>query len=493
MGKRLGTFRAIYLVILCCIGSFLFSYDTGIVGGVLTLSSFQRDFRFTTANKTRVNSNCVSILQAGAFFGCFLIWPITARMGRRLSMMLSSLIFCLGGILQVINTHSIGCFYAGRVISGFGVGAATVLVPMYSAEMAPKNIRGQLGSCFQLFFAIGVMTSYWVVYAVTYNYKSSTIQWQLPVGIQMIPGGILGLGMFLIKESPRWLAKRGQNDKALESLIWVRGEDTPEVRAEFDEIFLSLEEEIRATEGLTWKEFLLPINRFRLFIVISMQLGVQLTGNTSLAYYAPQIFGTLGAGNSTLLITGFFGLVKVVAVTTFTLLVVGRIGRKTAFMGGAGAMGTFMLIIAIISATHPPVAGKISRASIASIVMVYSEAAAYNLSWGPVSWIYLSEIFPNRIREVGIAIGAAAQWLFNFMLSQITPYAIKNIGWRTFLMFAIFNYALIAYSYFILKETQGKSLEEMEQVFGAKGAPLDTELSKTADLGYAEEEERVRT
>lgn len=161
MGKQLGTFRAVYLVALCCIGSFLFSYDTGIVGGVLTLSSFQKDFRFSTADKTRVNSNCVSILQAGAFFGCFLIWPITARLGRRVSMMLSSLIFCLGGILQVIDTHSIGCFYAGRIISGFGVGAATVLVPMYSAEMAPKTIRGQLGSCFQLFFAIGVMTSYW--------------------------------------------------------------------------------------------------------------------------------------------------------------------------------------------------------------------------------------------------------------------------------------------------------------------------------------------
>jgi MFS family permease len=152
-----------YFVLTLLNRSFLFAYDTGIVGGVLTLGAFERDFRYTKAQATNINSNCVSILQAGAFFGCFLIWPITAHFGRRWSIVLSSLIFCLGGILQVVNTHSIGAFYAGRVISGFGVGAATVLVPMFSAEMAPKNMRGQLGSCFQLFFALGVCVSYWYV------------------------------------------------------------------------------------------------------------------------------------------------------------------------------------------------------------------------------------------------------------------------------------------------------------------------------------------
>lgn len=141
----------------------MFSYDTGIVGGVLTLAAFQRDFGYTTAQATNINSNCVSILQAGAFFGCFMVWPVTQRFGRRWTIVLCSFVFCIGGILQVVNTHSIGAFYAGRVISGLGVGAATVLVPMYSAEMAPKHMRGQLGAFFQLFFALGVMTSYWYV------------------------------------------------------------------------------------------------------------------------------------------------------------------------------------------------------------------------------------------------------------------------------------------------------------------------------------------
>ncbi len=281
----------------------------------------------------------------------------------------------------------------------------------------------------------------------------------------------MGLGMLLVKESVRWLAKKGRNEEAYESLLWVRGgDDTPEIRAEFSEILGGVELEIRQSEGLTWKELLLPSNRLRVFIAITVQLCAQLTGNTSLAYYAPQIFATIGAGNKSLFITGFFGLVKMAGVAVFMFFLVDRIGRKKPFMGGAFAMGSFMLIIAIIVATHPPKKNTdnsgITSAGAAGIAMVYLEAFSFNMSWGPLPWLYIGEIFPSRIREIGIATGAASQWLFNFMMSQITPYAIENIGWRTFLMFAIFNYAIIFYSFFVIRETAHKSLEEMEVVFG---------------------------
>ncbi|KAL2222506.1 hypothetical protein M432DRAFT_672160 [Thermoascus aurantiacus ATCC 26904] len=279
--------------------------------------------------------------------------------------------------------------------------------------MAPKNIRSQLGSIFQFFFTMGVMTSYWVDYAVGKHLEPSTRQWQIPVGLQLVPGGILGLGMLLCKESTRWLAKRGRNEEALQSLIWVRGgEDTPEVRQEFDEILAGIEEEVRATEGLTWKELLLPENRYRLFIAIILQIGVQLTGNTSLAYYSPQIFAAVGAGNSSLLISGFFG-------------------------------------------------------------------------------VYMSEIFPSRIREIGIAIGTATQWLFNFVFSQITPHALDNIGWRTFLMFCIFNWSLVVYTWFFIKETKGKSLEEMEHVFRSKETALGLKAVHAEEVGRKPETSHV--
>lgn len=167
-----------------------------------------------------------------AFFSCFFIWPFTARYGRRWSIALASLIFCIGCVLQVVKTGGLGAFYAGRVISGVGVGMATVIIPMYSAEMAPKEIRGQLGSMFQFFFTLGVTTSYWMDYGVSKNFSATSKQWQIPVGFQLVPGGLLGLGMLLTKESTRWLAKKGRREEAMASLVWVRGTDSIEVQEE---------------------------------------------------------------------------------------------------------------------------------------------------------------------------------------------------------------------------------------------------------------------
>ena len=292
--------------------------------------------------------------------------------------------------------------------------------------------------------------------------------------------------MLSIKESARWLAKQGRNEEALQSLIWVRGgEETPEVKVEFAEIVAGIKRELRSTSGTAWRELLLPANRLRLFIAVTVQLCQQLTGNTSLAYYAPQIFAVVGAGDANLLVTGFFGIVKVISVFVFLMFIIERIGRKWAFMGGAGAMGTFMLIIAVIVATDPPntSATSITGAGIGAIAMVYAEAASFNLSWGPVAWIYIGEIFPSMIREFGVASGAGSQWLFNFMMSQITPHAISNIGaWRTFLMFCIFNYAIVVYSWWFLRETAGRSLEEMEIVWGTSGPSFDVEETRRTHM-----------
>ncbi|KAI1756119.1 general substrate transporter [Xylaria castorea] len=480
MSNTLGTFRAVYVVALCCFGSFCFAYDTGVVGGILTFESFEKDFRYTSKQKASVASNSTSVLQAGAFFSCFFIWPFTARYGRRLAIQLASTLFIVGTIVQTINTHSLTAFYVARVVSGIGVGMATVVIPMYSAEMAPKEIRGMLGSMFQFFFTLGVMTSYWVDYGVTKNLKSSTAQWQIPVGLQLAPGAILGLGMLLCKESPRWLAKVGRNEQALKSLVWVRGGESAEVQQEFSEILQSIEDEKRLSEGSTWKELILPSNRYRLFLIIVIQIGVQLTGNTSIAYYAPQTFALVGAGQNSLLITGFFGLVKTVACLFFLLFLVERIGRRGSLLYGALLMGIYMAIIAALTAVYPPIPGAgLTSSSIASLTLIYLEAMTYNISWGPVPWVYTGEIFPTRIREAGIAISTATQWLFNFVFSQVTPHAVQNLGWKTFLMFAIFNFSLVIFVWFFVKETKGKSLEEMETVFNRNAYEKRSVTTKT--------------
>ncbi|KAK2598075.1 hypothetical protein QQS21_005786 [Conoideocrella luteorostrata] len=475
---RLGTFRATYLVALCCIGSFLFAYDTGIVGGVLTLQSFQRDFAIKAKDKSDVSSLSASLLQAGA------------RLGRQWSIVLASAVFNIGTILQLFYTKGISTWYAGRVISGVGVGVATVIVPMYSTEMAPKEIRGRLGSFFQFFFTLGVFTSYWIDYAVAEHMPSTSAQWRVPVGLQLVPGGILGLGMLLTKESTRWLAKKGRHEDAMASLVWVRGGDSPEVQQEFGDILAGIEEEERQTAGVTWKEYLLPANRYRMFLAITLQIGAQLTGNTSLAYFSPQIFAAVGAGDKALLLSGFFGLCKVVACLFFLLFLVERLGRKGSLLAGSLLMGIYMLVVGLVTKYHPanPKAG-LTPPAIASITMIYLEAMTYNISWGPVPWLYMSEIFPTRIREGGVAVGAAFQWLFNFTFSQITPHAINNLGWKTFVMFAIFNWALVIYTWFFIKETKGRSLEEMELLFNKKHTRIDIPAAhhKNSPMEHVEE------
>ncbi|RYP85808.1 hypothetical protein DL770_004987 [Monosporascus sp. CRB-9-2] len=417
MGKALGTFRVVYLVALCCVGSFLFAYDTGVVGGVLTLPSFQKDFGITPANRATVGSNATSLLQAGV---------------------------------------------------------ATVIIPMYSAEMAPKEIRGKLGSMFHFLFTCGVMTSYWVDYGVAENLPPTTRQWQVPIGLQLVPGGILGLGMLLTRESTRWLAKTGRTDEALQSLIWVRGgEDTTEVREEFLEILAGIREEEQVTEGITWREYRLPANRTRIMLAITLQLddwqyfigllygphriSLHRQMNPELTFAdAPQIFKAVGAGDASLLVSGFFGVVKVISCLFFLLFLVERIGRRGSLLVGAFLMGTYMLIIAVLSAVFPPVEGQgVTPTGAASVAMVYLEASRCT---------YLVD---------STMAGTATQWLANFAFSQITPHAVENIKWKTFLMFCIFNWALVFYVWVFIKETKGKSLEEMEDLFGSYTTALD--------------------
>lgn len=166
----------------------------------------------------------VSLQNVGAFFAALCIFPISERFGRRITVQAAMTVFCIGVVLQVVPSHSLVCFYIGRVVSGLGLGGGTAVVPTYSAEMAPKEIRGMLGSGVQWLFALGVMISYWIDYAVQQTLPAVSKQWQIPVGLQLVPAAILALGLFTQPESVRWLAKKGRADEAWKSLTWMRAD-----------------------------------------------------------------------------------------------------------------------------------------------------------------------------------------------------------------------------------------------------------------------------
>ncbi|KAF2093371.1 MFS sugar transporter-like protein [Rhizodiscina lignyota] len=460
----LGNLRAYYLGSVVCMGGFLFGYDSGIVGGVLTLPSFLSDYHAPAAHSTRTNSLAVGLQQLGAFVACFFIWPITNILGRRKALMLSSVVFCIGALIQTINTGSLAAFYVARVIAGLGLGAASVVVPMFSSEMSPKELRGQIGSFFQLFYTLGIFTSYWIDYGVQQRIKGGEArQWQIPIGLQLLPAGFLGLGMITVKESVRWLMKKGREEEARKSLVWIRGGDTAEVEEEFMEIRTGLEIERRETEGFQIKELFEKDNFKRCNLAFWVFVAQQATGATAFAYFGPQYFKLLvGGGSKDLLLTAIFGAIKVAACGLFVLFLADRVDRRWVLIAGAAFMAACQITCAVVVKEKPsPGQGKVTSSGIATVALIYLFVIAYNFSWGPLPWPYVSEIFPTRIREPGIAIGVSSQWLFNFVFSLTTPYMITNMGWGTFLLWGLFDAVIAVFTFCFLKETRGRSLEEI--------------------------------
>ncbi|CZT21299.1 related to quinate transport protein [Ramularia collo-cygni] len=488
-GTRLGAFRAYSFGFFICLSGFLFGYDTGIVGGVLTMESYKRDFGYT--DNTTVAAVMVSLQNVGAFLAALGIFPISERFGRKKTIQVACIVFILGVILQVIPSHSLVCFYIGRFVAGLGLGGATAVAPSYNAEQAPKEIRGKLGSGMQWLFALGVMISYWVDYATVKSLPVSSAQWQIPVGLQIVPAFILGFGLFFQKESIRWLAKKGRYDEALANLKWMRADDSPEVMAEFNEIKTSLVEESRAREGFSHRELLEPANRYRLSLAVGVFLGQQCTGMTALAYFGPQFFKLLVGSSSSnlLLITGLFGAEKFIMVGTYILFFSEMWNRRPTLWVAALLMSVCFLIVTVINNTTPvPIANSASPAGIATVAMIFLTNSIYQFSWGPVPWPYASEIFPSRIREVGTSVGVSTQWLFNFLFSLVTPYMIAAWGSYVFLFYAALDVIMAGLVYFFLKETKGRSLEEIESLFETRSAS-EVEDARTRALDRISEDD----
>ncbi|KIK70020.1 hypothetical protein GYMLUDRAFT_255229 [Collybiopsis luxurians FD-317 M1] len=483
--------RVYWLAFIAYWGIVLFGYDTGIAGGVVGNIFFQKTFgiadssgHIDTKKSDDVSSNVVSVLQAGAFFGALISAPVSAKFGRKWPLFLYTVIFVVGAILTTVPSGSsgdgLGKIYGGRVISGFGIGAISAVSPAFVSECAPKAVRGQITGLFQVMVAFGVMLSYFINLGVGLHFPNSPNIWRVPFGFQLVPAGIMAVGLLTIRESPRYLASVGRSEEAIANLAYLRraSPDSEAVILEMAEIEAAIKEEREAREGLGLKEaFLGKGNAIRFVIAFTIFLLQQWSGQNAVNYYAPQIFASIGftGTKNSLLASGVYGILKLVSTTVFILFGVETLGRKLSLFISAMGMGILFYIVGAILKTHPPPATSAnsapatpSPASRAMAAMLYIYVCFYSMGWGPLPWVYVSDIFPTRTRHYGLAMASASQWLWNFVLTKQTPIMKTELGYKLFITFAsvcIFN-AVFA---LLIPETKGKSLEEMD-IFGAVDA-----------------------
>ncbi|PVH69162.1 general substrate transporter [Cadophora sp. DSE1049] len=483
--KEIYGWRVWVLAISACFGGMLFGWDIGAIGGIMVMPQFKKTFGLPKDEKKTADivSNVVSTLQAGCFLGALIAFYIADKWGRRPSLLSAASMAIFGIVIQTASSGEIAALYVGRFFAGVGVGAASMLTPLYVSENAPRSIRGGLTGIYQLNVTIGIMMSFWVNYGSLQHSKGDSI-WQVPLALQMLPAVFMLVGVSLCNESPRFLAKQDNWEKATHVLTTLRNlpADHPYVRMELEDMREQLENERRMVGGASFMDlqremWLIPGNRKRALISIGLMVCQQMTGTNAINYYAPQIFKNLGiVGPSTgLFATGIYGVVKVVACAVFLLFVADSLGRRWSLLWTSIAQGTCMFIIGIYVLTNPPKAGApISPFGYVALVCIFLFAAIFQFGWGPVCWILVSEIPTARLRAMNVAIAAATQWLFNFVVAQAVPRMLVNVGkagYGTYFIFGSFCFSMFVFVWFLIPETKGVSLEKMDALFGVVESP----------------------
>ncbi|PYH65264.1 sugar porter family MFS transporter [Aspergillus vadensis CBS 113365] len=499
------------------LGGLLFGYDQGVVSGVITMQSFGARFPRVYMDSS-FKGWFVSTLLISAWFGSLINGPIVDRLGRKISINLAVVVFVIGSAIQC-GAVNIPMLFAGRAIAGVAVGQLTMVVPLYISEVSIPEIRGGLVVLQQLSVTIGILISYWIDYGTNYiggtrcapniPYTGGTASspsfdpytdipqdgictgqseasWRLPLAIQIIPALTLGLGMLFFPDSPRWLLMKERDDEALQALSRLRRQATsnPDLTNEYLEIKASIMLEnsfarerfpdlsgfrLHAAQYIslvtTWARFK------RLAIGCCIMFFQQFMGCNAIIYYAPTIFAQLGLdGNtSSLLATGVYGIINCLS-TLPALFLIDKVGRRVLLMSGAtGTCISLVIVGAIIGAYGSDLIHHRS-AGWAGIAFIYIYDINFSYSFAPIGWVLPSEIFNLSIRSKAISITTSATWMCNFIIGLVTPDMLDSITWGTYIFFAAFCLLAFGFTFFFIPETRGKTLEDMDLIFGDTAA-----------------------
>ncbi|KAH7109652.1 high affinity glucose transporter [Dendryphion nanum] len=474
---------------IAVIGGGLFGFDISSMSAIIGTSQYRCYFNQgphgptfdgeedCSGPKSDVQGGITAAMPGGSFVGALLSGYLSDKLGRKTSIQWGCVIWCIGSII-VCASQNIAMLIVGRFINGLSVGICSAQVPVYVTELAPPSKRGRVVGAQQWAITWGILIMFYISYGC--SYIDGLAAFRVPWGLQMVPAILLFIGLLLLPESPRWLAKHDRWEEAHAVLTLVHGKgnpDDPFVRLEMEEIKQMIEFE-RQNSDVTIGELFKPKMRNRLHIGISTQIWSQLTGMNVMMYYITYVFGMAGLSGDTNLIASSIQYVINVGMTIFALIYIDRWGRRAPLIVGALLMATWMFANAGLMATygHPAPPGGVNHVAEESweiggaparavIACTYLFVASYAPTWGPVSWVYPSEIFPLRVRGKAVAITTASNWIFNFALSYFVPPAFVNIQWKVYIIFGVFCTVMAIHVFFCFPETSGKTLEDIEEMF----------------------------
>jgi sugar porter (SP) family MFS transporter len=427
-------------------GGLLFGYDTGVISGALLFIT--KDFAPLSSFLQGV---IVSVLLVGAVTGAIAGGPLSDRLGRRPVVLLAAIIFAVGAIAAALAPNVLVLIFA-RFILGLGVGLASLVVPLYIAEIAPPATRGALVSLNQLMITIGILLSYIVGVAFT-----PIEGWRYMFAVAVVPALILGIGMFTLPESPRWLVKNGKLDKARSVLLLSRVEADVETEMQQMEEIERIE---RQQAQVGYKELLAPWIRPALIVGVGLAIFQQITGINTVIYYAPTILEKVGFSAGGAIAATALGVGAVnVGFTILAVYIVDRVGRRPLLLIGLIGMIVSLGLLGVVFS----LGATSGAAGLLATICLALYIASFAISLGPIFWLMISEIYPLNMRGSAMSIAALCNWGSNFIVALIFPVLLATFGGAgSFWLFAVLGIVAWIFVYFMVPETKGRTLEEIE-------------------------------
>ncbi|KAL3448294.1 general substrate transporter [Aspergillus insuetus] len=469
-----GGWLTFWITIACATDMTLFGYDQGVFSGVIVTQDFLEQHDLVGPDKTQALSTVTAIYDIGCFFGAILAFVIGDKLGRKRTILAGTAIMTVGTILQAAS-YSLAQMFVGRVVLGLGNGINTATAPVWQTETSPPKWRGKLVLLEMVMNIAGFMLVNWINFGL--SFYQGAIAWRFPIAFQFIFIIILMATVPWLPESPRWLMQQGQSIEALHVLAAIEGKSVNDayISTQRNEIEYSIYYE--RENAVRWRDLLFSKTTTngtntntlrRLLLGAGTQFMQQLEGINIMSYYLPTVLiNSVGLSNSTARLLTACNSVSYFVFTAMAVPLVDRWGRRGLMLSStAGQFACFLIITILLrfAETSGETESR-SRFGSASIAFFFLYYIAFGMGMLSVPWLYPTEISSLPMRTKTAAVATATNWITNFIVVEITPIGIQNIGWRFWIVWTVFNAACVPIIYFFYPETSNRTLEDLDAYY----------------------------